>query len=175
VVAVAAVATASADSDTVSADGLRLVRASTTLLVLTPIRLGLGLAGLGAAALVGSPGPALLAFALGTLGAAIALSADPRYSRDRLGEVPPMPPNPRYASRREIAVAGIFPSTAGVAVLTAIALVFDATLAALLAGVLAGMAVSGFSAWVNLDAIERRNGYRLYVERAGKRVFAGPR
>jgi hypothetical protein len=153
----------------------RLVRASTNLLVLTPIRLGLGLAGLGLAALAGPPGPALLAFGLGTLGTAIALSADPRYSRDLLGEVPPLPPNPRHASRREIALAGIFPSTAGVAVLTAIALFFDATLAAFLAGVLGGMAVSGFIAWMNLDAIERRNDYRLYLERPGKRVFAGPR
>jgi hypothetical protein len=37
------------------------------------------------------------------------------------------------------------------------------------------MAASGFIAWINLDAIERRNGYRLYVERPGNRVFAGPR
>ena len=56
-------------------------------------------------------------------------------------------------------------------VLAAIALFFDATLAALLAGVLAGMAASGFIAWINLDAIERRNDYRLYVERRGKRVY----
>jgi hypothetical protein len=174
----AAAATASAARDTVTGAGepaVRLVRASTNLLVLTPIRLGLGLAGLGAAAVVGRPGPALLAFGVGTLGAAIALSADPRYSRDRLGEVPPLPPGPRYASRLEIAVAGVFPSTAGVAVLTAIALLFDATLAGLLAGVLAGMAASGFIAWINLDTIERGQNYRLYLERPGKRVFAGPR
>jgi hypothetical protein len=153
----------------------RLVRVSTQLLVLTPIRLGLGLAGLGAAALIGRPGPAALAFGVGTLGAAIALSADPRYSRDLLGDVPPVPEDARYASRLEIAAAGIFPSTAGVAVLTGIALFFDATLAALLAGVLAGMAASGFIAWLNLDTIERRQNYRLYLDRPGKRVFAGPR
>jgi hypothetical protein len=153
----------------------RLVRASTQLLVLTPIRLALGVAGLAAAGLAGVPGPVALAFAVGALGATIALSADPRYSRDLLGEVPPLPPNPRYASRLEIALAGVFPSTVGVAVLTAVALFFDATLAGLLAGVLAGMAASGFIAWLNLDAIERRHDYRLYVERPGKRVFAGPR
>ena len=155
--------------------GIRLVRASTQLLVLTPIRLALGLAGLGAAALIGPPGPALLAFGVGALGAAIALSADPRYRRDRLADVAPVPAEARYASKREIALAGIFPSTVGVTVLTAVALFFDATLAAVLAGLLAGMAVSGFIAWLNLDAIERRNAYRLYVERPGKRVFAGPR
>jgi hypothetical protein len=153
----------------------RLVRVSTQLLVLTPIRLALGLAGVGAAMLIGVPGPVALAFAVGTLGAAIALSADPRYSRDLLGDVPPLPPEPHYASKAEIALAGIVPSTFGVAVLTTIALFFDATLAVLLAGVLAGMAASGFIAWLNLDAIERRNDYRLYLERPGKRVFAGQR
>ena len=155
----------------------RLVRASTQLLVLTPIRLGLGLGGLGAAALAGRTGPALLAFGVGTLGAAIALSADPRYSRDLLGEVPPLPAGgASYEPRLETAARGVFPSTVGVAVLTVVALFFDATLAALLAGVLAGMAASGFIAWMNLDAIERRNGYRLYLERRpGAGVFAGPR
>ena len=156
-------------------EGIRLARASTQLLVLTPIRLGLGLAGLGAAGLVGSPGPALLAFGVGTVGAAIALSADPRYSRDLLGDVPPLPDGATYLSKRELAATGVLPSTVGVAVLTAIALFFNATLAGFLAGVLAGMAASGFIAWINLDGIERRNAYRLYVERPGKRVFAGPR
>jgi hypothetical protein len=153
----------------------RLVRVSTQLLVLTPIRLALGVAGLGAAALLGHWGPAALAFAVGTLGATIALSSDPRYSRDRLGDVPPMPADARYVSKREIASTGIFPSTVGVAVLMVVALFFNATLAAFLAGVLGGMAASGFIAWLNLDTIERRQGYRLYLERPGKRVFAGPR
>lgn len=156
-------------------DPPRLVRVSTQLLLLTPIRLGLGLAGLEAAAFAGRPGPALLAFGVGTLGAAIALSADPRYSRDLLGDVPPVRDGARYASTRELALRGIFPSTVGVAVLTLIALIFDATLAALLSGVLAGMAASGLIAWMNLETIERRNDYRLYVERPGKRVFAGRR
>jgi hypothetical protein len=154
----------------------RLVRLSTELLVLTPIRLALGVAGLGAAALLGRWGPSALAFAVGTLGATIALSADPRHSRDPLGDVAPLPAGARYESRQEIAIAGIFPSTVGVGVLMVIALFFNATLAALLAGVLGGMAASGFIAWLNLDMIERRQSYRLYRERSGaKRVFAGPR
>jgi hypothetical protein len=125
--------------------------------------------------LLGPSGPAGLAFAVGVVGAAIALSADPRYSRDLLGDVPPVPDRVRHASRLEIAVAGVFPSTVGVVVLTVIALFLDAALAALLSGILAGMAVSGFIAWINLDAIERRNDYRLYLERPGRRVFAEPR
>jgi hypothetical protein len=172
----AATASATAGRTPVNADGpVRLVRVSTQLLVLTPIRLALGLAGLGAAVLLGERGPALLAFAVGVLGAAVALSADPRYSRDLLGDVPPVPDSVTYVSKRELALRGVVPSTVGVTVLTVAALFFNATLAALLAGVLAGMAVSGFISWINLDAIERRNDYRLYLERPGKRVFAGPR
>jgi hypothetical protein len=154
----------------------RLVRVTAQLLVLLPIRLALALAGLGGSMVVGEPAPAALAFSLGALGAAIALGADPRYSRDLLGDVPPLPPNPRFASLREMAAAGVVPSTVGVALLTAIALFFDGTLAAVLAGVLAGMAVAGFASWVNLAAIERGLGCRLYLERRpGSRVFAGPR
>jgi hypothetical protein len=169
----AAIASATAARQEVSADEpLRLVRASTQLLVLTPIRLALGLAGLGAAVLLGERGPALLAFAVGVLGAAVALSADPRYSRDLLGDVPPVPESVTHVSKRELALRGVLPSTVGVTVLTVAALFFNATLAGLLAGILAGMAASGFIAWINLDAIERRNGYRLYLERPGRRVFA---
>ncbi len=51
------------------------------------------------------------------------------------------------------------------AVLTCVALAFDGTLTALLAGILAGMAVAGVAAWVRLDALERRRGVRLYLER----------
>ena len=155
---------------------IRLVRVSTHLLVLTPIRLALGLAGLGASMVVGRPAPALLAFAFGTFVAAIALAADPRYSRDYVRETPPpVPAGARPASRIEVALDGLFPSTFGVAMLAAPALLFEPVAAALLSGVLAGMAALGLIAWINLDLIERRNGYRLYVERPGKRVFAEPR
>jgi hypothetical protein len=162
----------------VSADEpeIRLLRVTTQLLVLMPIRLALGLAGLGGAAFVGEPAPAAMAFGLGAVGAAVALGADPRYSRDLIGDFTPLPPSTRFASVGEMVVAGVLPSTVGVALLTAIALFFDGTLAAVLAGVLAGMAVAGFASWVNLEAIERRLRYRLYVERRpGTRVFAGPR
>jgi hypothetical protein len=153
-----------------------VVRASTHLLVLAPIRLALGLLGLLAAALIGQPRSATGAFTLGALGGLIALSADPRYSRDRLRETVPLPPGVRHVSRLRIAAFGVFPSTVGVSALALVALVFDPTLAALLAGILLGMALAGLAAWLNLDAIERRQSYRLYVERGdGKRVFEGPR
>jgi len=153
----------------------RFVRASTNLLVLTPIRLALGVAGLAAAAVVGRPAPALLGFAVGTVGATVALSADRRYSRSLLGEIPTLPPDARLASRAEMAASGVFPSTVAVALLTLPALTVDATLAAVLAGVLAGMAVSGTIGLVGLYDLERRNGYALYVRRPGGGVFQSPR
>ena len=153
----------------------RFVRASTNLLVLTPIRLVLGVAGLIAAAMLGEPGPALLGFGVGTVGATFALSADRRYSRTLLGEIPPVPPQARLATKLEMAKEGIFPSTVAVSVLTAFALFLNATLAAVLAGVLAGMAVSGTIGLFNLYELERGNGYRLYGRRPGGGVFHAPR
>ena len=153
----------------------RFVRASTNLLVLTPIRLVLGLAGLIAAAMLGEPGPALLGFGVGAVGATFALSADRRYSRNLLGEIPPVPPQARFATKLEMAKEGVFPSTVAVSVLTVLALFFNATLAAVLAGVLAGMAVSGTIGLFRLSELERGNGYRLYGRSPGGGVFQAPR
>jgi hypothetical protein len=79
-----------------------------------------------------------------------------------------------------VGVAGVFPSTVGVAALAAIALTFDAGLAAVLAGILAGMAVATVISWLHLDAIEQENDYRLYLEDAQRgrgrgRVFSARR
>ena len=153
----------------------RFVRASTNLLVLTPIRLVLGVAGLGAAAVLGEPGPALLGFAVGAVGGTIALSADRRSTRNLLDEIAPLPPQPRFASKLEMAKEGIFPSTVTVSVLGVLALFFDATLAAVLAGVLGGMAASGAIGLFRLSELERANGYRLYGRSPGGGVYQAPR
>ena len=147
---------------------------SRQLLVLTPVRLVLGLAGLAAALAIGTrDGAAASAFGLGALGSAVALLADRRFARRGL-DAASLPPGAQQASLREAALAGIFPSTFGVTVLTGIALAFNRTLAGLLAGVLAGMAVASATAWFRLNALERAEGTRLYVEQGGRRrVFTG--
>ncbi len=135
-------------------------------LVLAPIRFGLGLAGLLAAIVVGErPGVALVGFAAGAGGGAFLLATDPRGRRRP--EPLPLPAQASFDSWRDVARSGIFPSTVGVAALAAAALVFEPTLAAVLAGILARMAVATVLSWVELASWERQLGGTLFAERGG--------
>jgi hypothetical protein len=118
-----------------------------------PIRLGLGLTLLGAARLSGaSSGPALLSFVVGVFGITFVIFNDPR-ARLLRGEVDPLelPPGAVIAPRWRQALAATLPSTVGVAVLAAIALVPQPTLAALLAGVEAGLGVAALLSLGRVD------------------------
>ena len=109
-------------------------------MVLAAIRIALGAVGLVAARLAGAGGgAAFTAFAVGALGLLVAAIADPRrpFFRSAIGEALPRP--------RSV-LAALFPSTVGVSVLTAVALAFEPTLAALLAGVLAGLGIVALTA-----------------------------
>jgi hypothetical protein len=123
-----------------------------TLLVI-PIRFGLGLVTLLAAVLAGAARqPALLAFALGLLGIAFTIFNDPRARFLRRDVDPlPLPPDAVVASRARQALAATLPSTLGVTMLAAIALVPQPVLAALLGGVCAGL---GFAALLSLGRID---------------------
>jgi hypothetical protein len=123
-----------------------------TLLVI-PIRFGLGLVTLLAAVLAGAARqPALLAFALGLLGIAFTIFNDPRARFLRRDVDPlPLPPDAVIASRARQALAATLPSTLGVTMLAAIALVPQPVLAALLGGVCAGL---GFAALLSLGRID---------------------
>jgi hypothetical protein len=98
--------------------------------------------------------------------------------RSRFGAPPKIEPLPdgisRTLSLRAVA-GGLWPSTYGVAVFAAIALAADATLAALLAGILGGMAVASMLSALRIAASERREGARFYGELGGRRVFRSPR
>ena len=65
------------------------------------------------------------------------------------------------------ALAGLFPSTVGVSILAASALAFDARLAAVLAGFLAGMGLASLAHAARLLAWERREHVRVLVDRGG--------
>jgi hypothetical protein len=123
-----------------------------TLLVI-PIRFGLGLVTLLAAVLAGAARqPALLAFALGLLGIAFTIFNDPRARFLRRDVDPlPLPADAVVASRARQALAATLPSTLGVTMLAAIALVPQPVLAALLGGVCAGL---GFAALLSLGRID---------------------
>jgi hypothetical protein len=118
-----------------------------------PIRLGLGLVLLGAARLAGAgSGPALLAFVVGVLGITFVIFNDPR-ARFLGRDVDPIdaPPDALVAPRWRQALAATLPSTVGVAVLACIALVPQPTLAALLAGVEAGLGVAALLSLGRID------------------------
>lgn len=123
-----------------------------TLLVI-PIRFGLGLVTLLAAVLAGAARqPALLAFVVGLLGIAFIIFNDPRARFLRRDVDPlPLPADAVVASRARQALAATLPSTFGVTVLAAIALVPQPVLAALLGGVCAGL---GFAALLSLARID---------------------
>ena len=107
------------------------------LLLLTAIRLGLSFAGLGAATAVTSGRTAFLGWALAAIGCVLFVVADPR----RRFMSAPSPDLSVPWWRR--ALRATLPSTVGVAILCGIALAFSGILAALCAGVLAGLAIGG--------------------------------
>ena len=155
-----------------SADAPRVVPLSLRARVLAPIRGGLSLVGFAAsAAASGRADLALIGWAAGAGVAALLLRADPRGRRHRRPE--PLPAGVATESAVAIARTDVFPSTAGVAVLTTAALVFQPLLAALLAGILGGMALLTLVAWLEVRAAEAGSGGPLFVERRSKRVFVG--
>jgi hypothetical protein len=117
----------------------------------------------------------VLGFSFGTIVLFFSVLADPRrrfLAPDQ--EAQPVPSDARYDSKAELALTAIFPSTVGVGVLTAIALAFDRTLAAVLAGALAGMGLATVVGAVRIAEQERREGLQFFRERGGKALYARP-
>lgn len=136
-----------------------------TVLVI-PIRVGLGIAWLVAARIAGAgSAPALLAFVVGTFGLMFAALNDPR-SRLVHGEVEPLelPATATVAPHWRQGVAASFPSTVGVSILAAIAVVPQPVLAALLGGASAGL---GLAALVSLPRIDRA----LFVDARSRVIY----
>jgi len=124
-----------------------------------PIRLALGGALLGAARIGGAGnGPALLAFVVGVFGIVFVIFNDPR-ARLLRREVEPLewPADARVAPLWRQALAATLPSTVGVTALALVAVAFRPVLAALLAGVCAGL---GVAAVISLGRIDPS----LYVD-----------
>ncbi len=130
----------------------------TALVALTGIRLGLSFAGLGAATAVTSGRTAFLGWALGAIGCALFVVADPRRKLNAAWQSGSGRSRPRHPSLEKSpeegsalptetwwkhALRAMLPSTVGVAILCAIALPFSGVLAAICAGTLAGLAIGG--------------------------------
>lgn len=137
---------------------------------MTPIRILGGLALLAAARAAGAePDAAGGAFLLGGVGLVVAAFLDPRSRFLGSSPAEPAPAEARLATRLELVREGLLPSSVGVAALTAVALPFEQTLAALLAGVLAGLGAASALSAFRVLAWERAHGLRLYD--AGDRLY----
>jgi hypothetical protein len=153
------------------AEEIRLAPALAGQLLVAPVRLGLGAVGLAAALVRGlDGGPALIAFALGALGFAVVLLSAERYFL-QVEEPDPVPAGATVHSRRDTLRAAVWPSTVGVAVLLAVALAANPTLAALLAGVLAGMGIAALLSAAQTFANQRALGGRVLVDRRRKQIY----
>ncbi|TMM07798.1 MAG: hypothetical protein E6G02_00725 [Actinobacteria bacterium] len=147
----------------------------TAALLVTPVRIALGCTVLIAARVAGAGSTAAaLAFASLAGGTLFVIVNDPRrrFWRSRRGAPLPAPDDAHYLSRAELVRSAIFPSTVGVTVLAAVAIVIGRdTLAAGLAGVLAGMGLASLAAGVDLLLRERQTGCEYYAESNGNQTF----
>lgn len=121
-------------------------------LYVAPIRLGLGAVWLVAAHLAGvSTASTLLACGGGVFVIAFVALNDPRMAFAGRREPAPVPPGAVFATPLEQALAATMPSTLGLAVLAALALVWQPVLTALLGGITAGLAVAGILSAFRVD------------------------
>ena len=134
-------------------------------LALSGIRLALAALGFVASVLAGADGAAAgVALALGAGVSGLALVTDRRWLLLRSPSAEPLPGDARRASPARAIGEGLLPSTAGVAVLGAMALAFQPLLAALLAGILAGMGVVSSLSTLEVALWERREGVGLFAD-----------
>jgi hypothetical protein len=132
------------------------------LLLVGPLRLVLSVCWLGAARAAGAT---LVAFAAGAFITAVLASNDPRARLLGGGAEPEqLPAGAQVAPAWRHAVHAAFPSTVGVSVLAAVALSVRPELAALLAGVLAGLGLAALLAAHGMDG-------RLYLEPRRRLIF----
>ena len=155
---------------------LPVYRVAHLSLSLACVRLGLGAIGFAAALLAGAESRAgAVALGLGLGGSLVALVSSQRWALVERPEVTPLPADAEHSGALLPALGrALMPSTAGVTGLLAISLAFEPVLAALLAGVLAGMGALALAVCVDVVLRERRSNVRFYGD-AARRRFAGPR
>ncbi len=151
---------------------LRLQSLRERTVLVTPVRLGLGVVWVVVAQVAGAErGPAWLAFFLAAFLTAAVLIADPRSRLAELKEPVVAPPGAEVDPPLRQAVSALLPSTVVVNVLAGVALVRQPVLTALLGGGSAGMGVAGLAGLARLGAREARAGGTLYVDRAMRTLY----
>jgi hypothetical protein len=154
---------------------LRLWRLLDRLVLVAPIRFALGGACTLLAWAAGARGSvAAAAFALGCTGLALVALSDRRAVL--LGRVQraPVPDDATFEGRLATALAACLPSTVAVTALSLVALVFEPTLAALLAGGIAGLGLAGLVSGLRLALQEREEGVELFVARGSRLLYERP-
>ena len=158
---------------------LALVDARAQMLLIGILRVGLATAGLAASIALGArAGAAAALFVAGALVVLVAIVSGRRGRLvwQRLAEAERLAPSTRPEPRGRSLARATYPSTIGLTVLIAIALWPEPALAALLAGILAGIGGAALGFGAQLAAWERRRGARVLAEPGrGGRVFEVPR
>jgi hypothetical protein len=179
VVAAAPVAEADATATEVGADAPALVDARVQALLIAGLRLLLAVVAVVLARARGlDPGPAALLFALGCglLLVTLPASSTRRAGRPRVADAQPLPKNAVLLPHRRALALAMYPSTIGLSAVTVVALAVRPGLAAVLAGILAGLGLAALWSAGQLALWERELGGRLYAERGrAGRIFLAPR
>jgi hypothetical protein len=179
VVAAVAVAGADATARRNRSAAPALIEARLQTLLIGIVRVVLAAAGLAGAIGLGERSRAAAAlFAAGALIVLVAIMSGRRGRLvwQRLAQAEPLGAEPRLEPRRVILARAAYPSTIGLTVLIAAALAFPPALAALLAGILAGIGGTALGFAAQLAAWERQRGVRVLAESGkGGQVFEAPR
>jgi hypothetical protein len=178
VAAAAVVAAEAAAAETAAEERVEapaLIEARAQALLIGPTRLILAVGGLAVSRARGVESDAaagLFGVGAGLLLFAVLTGARRRRAWVRIEHAEPAAADVRVESLRRSLAAATYPSTIGLTALIGVALWRDARLAALLAGILAGLGVAALAFAAELAAWERRRGGQVLVERgSGGRVF----
>ena len=150
----------------------KLRRCVDRLVFVAPIRFALAAICLGCALAAGAMEPgALVAFVLGCFGLALAALTDRRAVLLGRAERLPVPDGSHFVGRWDAALSACVPSTVAVTGMSLLALIVEPTLAALLAGAVAGLGVAGLLMGLQVALQEREEHIWLYVAGGGPRVL----
>ena len=162
-------------TDDVAPEPLKLWRLVDRLVLVAPIRFALGAVCTLLAWAAGARGAvAALSFALGCVGLAVVALSDRRAVFLGRPEHVPVPDGALYPGRLETALAACLPSTVALTVFSLIALLFEQTLAALLAGGIAGLGLAGLVSGLRLAVEEREEQMELFVASGSRLVYERP-
>jgi hypothetical protein len=165
---VVAEAEADATGTEAGGDAPALVNARVQALLIGALRLVLAVVALALARVRGvDPGQAGLLFALGggLLLIALPASVTRRAGRRRAAEAQPLPDGAAVIPHRRALALAMYPSTIGLSAVTVVALAVKPELAAVLAGILAGLGLAALYSAAQLVLWERELGGHLYLER----------